>query len=86
MAKTKITPCALNVDKTQKFIDDVQQAIEMFEDQIGSMASEIHKKAYKNFLTGYRDAMGPIWNLARFGSVETVLKQWPIKNSLNLLC
>ena len=51
MAKTKITPHALNMDKTQKFIDEVQQAIETFEDQIGSMASEICEKAYKNFVT-----------------------------------
>ena len=74
MAKTKITPHARNTDKTQKFIQDVEQAIEMFEDQIGSLANDIHERAYKNFLTSYRDAMIPIWNLARFASVKTVLK------------
>ena len=73
MAKTKIMPRALNVGKTQKFNDDVQQAMETFDDQIQSMNSQVCKKVYKDFITNYRDAMVPIWNLARFASVDTVL-------------
>ena len=60
MAKTKIMPRALNVGKTQKFNDDVQQAMETFDDQIQSMNSQVCKKVYKDFITNYRDAMVPI--------------------------
>ena len=73
MAKTKITPHTLKADKMEKFIRDVEQAIEVFDDQVGSLISDICGEAYKNFLTSYRDAMVPIWNLARFASVKTVL-------------
>ena len=71
MAKTKITPRAQYADKTQTFI--VQQAMETFEDEISSLSDNIWQKAYKNFLVSYRDALTPIWNLARFASIETVL-------------
>ena len=73
MAKTTITPRAQHADKTQTFIMVVQQAMETFEDEISSLSDNIRQKAYKNFLMSYRDALTPIWNLARFTSIETVL-------------
>ena len=73
MAKTKITPRAQHADKTQTFIVVVQQAMETFEDEISLLSNDIRQKAYKNFLVSYRDALTPIWNLARFTSIETVL-------------
>ena len=73
MAKTKITPRAQHADKTQTFIVMVQQAMETFKDEISSLSDDIWQKAYKNFLVSYRDALTPIWNLARFTSIETVL-------------
>ena len=66
-------PHALKADQTEKFIQDVEQGIEAFDDQVGSLTSDIRQEAYKNFLTSYRDAMVPIWNLVRFASVKTVL-------------
>ena len=60
MAKTKITPRTLNVGKAQKFNDDMQQAIEMFDDQIESMNSHNREKVYKDFITNYRDTLVPI--------------------------
>ena len=42
-------------------------------DEISSLSDDIWQKAYKNFLMSYRDALTPIWNLARFASIETVL-------------
>ena len=73
MAKTKITPRAQHADKTQTFIVAVQQAMEIFEDEITLLSDDIRQKAYKNFLMSYTDALTPIWNLARFASIETVL-------------
>ena len=73
MAKTKIIPRAQHADKTQMFIMAVRQAMENFEDEISSLSNDIWQKAYKNFFVSYRDALTPIWNLARFTSIETEL-------------
>ena len=73
MAKTKITPLAKHPDRTQKFIEAVQEALEAFEDQVGSLTEEIRSNAYKNFLEAYRDALTPVWNLAHFANIETIL-------------
>ena len=73
MTKTKITPRAQHADKTQMFIEATQQALETFEDEIGALSDNINQKANKNFLMSYRDALVPVWNLARFVSIEMVL-------------
>ena len=73
MVKTKITPRAKHPDRTQKFIEAIQEALEAFEDQVGSLTEEIRSNAYKNFLEAYRDALTPVWNLARFANIETIL-------------
>ena len=73
MAKTKITLQAKHPDRTQKFIQDVQEALEAFEDQVGSLTEEIRSNAYKNFLEAYRDALTPVWNLAHFANIETII-------------
>ena len=73
MEKTKITPRAKHPDRTQKFIKAIQEALEVFEDQVGSLTEEIRSNAYKNFLEAYRDALTPVWNLAHFANIETIL-------------
>ena len=73
MAKTKITPRAKHPDRTQKFTEAIQDALEAFEDQVGSLTEEIRSKAYKNFLEAYHDTLTPVWNLARFANIETIL-------------
>ena len=47
--------------------------MEAFEDQVGSLTEEIRSNAYKNFLETYHDALTPVWNLAHFANIETVL-------------
>ena len=47
--------------------------MEAFEDQVGSLTEEIRSNAYKNFLEAYRDALTPVWNLACFANIETIL-------------
>ena len=73
MVKTKITPRAKHPDRTQKFIQAIQEALEVFEDQIGSLTEEIRSNAYKNFLEAYHNTLTPVWNLAHFANIETIL-------------
>ena len=73
MAKMKLTPRATQTDKTKRFILAVDQALETFEEEISSLSESTREHAYKNFITSYRDATGPIWNLSQFANVNTVL-------------
>ena len=73
MVKTKITPQAKHPNQTQKFIQAIQEALEAFKDQVGSLTEEVRSNAYRNFLEAYRDALTPVWNLAHFANIETIL-------------
>ena len=73
MAKMKLTPWATQTDKTKKFLLAVDEALKTFEEEISSLSESTHEHAYKNFITLYSDAMGPIWNLSRFANMNTVL-------------
>ena len=53
MAEAKLTPLAMQTDKTKQFIIDVDEAIEVFEDDITSPCETTRESAYKNFLTSY---------------------------------
>ena len=85
MAKTKTTPrssssgravsaAAKRPNKTSKFMDDIEQAISDFDDEVSSIVSKQHEIAYKNFITSYRDAFAAIWNKANDASMKTILK------------
>ena len=63
----------MQTDKTQQFIIDVDEALEVFEEEIASLSETTRESAYKNFITSYRAAMIPIWNLSRFANINTVL-------------
>ena len=69
----KITPWAKYLDRTQKLLTDVQVALETFEDEVGSLFEKTRSGAYKNFLQAYCDTLIPLWNVARFTSIDTVL-------------
>ena len=73
MPKTKVTPHAKHLDQTQQFLNTIQNALETFEDEI-SLTEEICGKAYRNYITAYRQALVPVWNLARFASIGTVME------------
>ena len=75
MAKTKITPHAKYPGRTQQFIDAIQEALDTFEDEISSLTDDIRGKAYKKYVEAYRDALIPVWNLACFASVDTMMKR-----------
>ena len=74
MAKTKITPRAKHPGRTQQFIDAIQEALDTFEDEISSLTDDIRGKAYKKYVEAYPDGLIPVWNLAHFASVDTVMK------------
>ena len=74
MAKTKITPRVKHPGRTQHFIDAIKEALDTFEDEISSLTDDIRGKAYKKYVEAYHDALIPVWNLACFASVYTVIK------------
>ena len=79
MAKTKVTPCAKHPSRAQEFIKVVQEALETFEDEISSLTDDICGKAYKKYVKAYHDAL-TVWRLARFASVNTMMKTITDKN------
>ena len=74
MPKTKITPHAKHLGRTQQFLDVIQEALDTFEDEISSLTDDIRGKAYKKYVEAYHDALIPVWNLAHFASIDTVMK------------
>ena len=73
-ATTKITPRVKHPGRTQEFIAAIQEALDTFEGEISSLTDDICVKAYKNYVEAYCDALIPVWNLAYFASVDTVMK------------
>ena len=71
---TKLTPKAQHPEHTKKFVSSIEEAFDRFEDQIGSLDETIQTNAYKMLLNSYKEALAPIWNLARFADVKIILK------------
>ena len=74
MPKKSISSTVKRPQKTQKFIDDIKQALDDFDDEVFSFTSEQREVAYHNFATYYRDALTAIWPKATDASIKTVLK------------
>ena len=55
-------------------MDDIEQAISDFDDEVSSIVSKQCEITYKNFATSYRDTFVTIWNKANNASVKTILK------------
>ena len=72
--KKSISSTAKRPQRTQKFLDDIGQALDDFDDEVFSFASEQREIAYTNFATYYRDALTAIWPKATDASIKTVLK------------
>ena len=73
-ATTKLTPKVQHPEHTKKFVSSIEEALELFEDHIGSLDETLWTNAYETLLTSYKEALTPIWNLARFADVEMILK------------
>ena len=80
MPKTKVTLRAKHPGRMQHFLDATQIALETFEDEISSLTEDVRKKVYRNYVKAYKEALVPIWNLARLADVHTVLETVTDKN------
>ena len=74
MPKQKITPKAKYPVQTQKFIQDVSEALKDFEENIHFPGEEIRASAYQVLLEAYRTALTSIWSQAQFANIEQILK------------
>ena len=82
---TTLTPKAQHPERTKKFVSAIAEALELFEDHIGSLDDTLRTNAYEMLLTSYKDALTPIWNLARFADVEMILKTITDKEMMSLM-
>ena len=74
MPKQKITPKAKYPVQTQKFIQDVSEALKDFEENIHFPGEEIRASAYQVLLEAYRTALTSIWSQAQSANIEQILK------------
>ena len=84
MIKTKISSRAKHPGKTQTFITAVQTAMEIFDDEIGSLTQDIHLKAYKNLVRSYRTVLTMVWDSAQFTDISLILETVHDKEMLEL--
>ena len=73
-AAAMLTPKAQHPEHTKTFVSAITDALELFEDHIGSLDEDLRTNAYEILLTLYKDALTPIWNLARSADVEMIFK------------
>ena len=73
-ATTILTPKVQHPECTKKFITSIEEVLDLFEDQIGSLDETLWTNAYKTLLNSYKEALTSIWNLARFADVKIILK------------
>ena len=74
MPKQKITLKAKYPVQTQKFIQDVSEALKDFKENIRFPGKEIRASAYRVLLEAYRTALTSIWSQAQFANTEQILK------------
>ena len=74
MTKTKVTPRAKHLERTQYFLSTVKEALDAFKEQICFPDKEVRSRAYEKFLQAYREALTPVWNLAHFADIDIILK------------
>ena len=67
-------------------MDDIEQAINNFDDEVSSIMSTQHEITYKNFTTSYWDAFATIWNKVNNASIKTILKSVADKELNELKC
>ena len=74
MPKAKVTPHTKHLDRTQQFLDATQVVLEIFEDEISSFMDEVRSNAYRNYIMSYKEALVPVWNVAQFANIRTILE------------
>ena len=71
---TTLTPKAQHPERTQKFVSVVAEALEAFEDNIGSLEENIQASAYETFINSYKDTLSRIWHPAAAADTKMILK------------
>ena len=74
MSAPKISARAKHPNKTQTFVTAVQTAMDIFEDQIGSLSRDIHLKAYKTLVHSYKTALTAVWDSAQNADITLILE------------
>ena len=69
-----LTPKAQNPKHTKKFVSTITDALELFEDNIGSLDEDLRTSTYETFLTSYKDALAPIWSPTGSTDIKMILK------------
>ena len=67
-------------------MDDIEQAISDFDDEVSSIVSKQREIIYQNFTTSYRDAFATIWDRANNANMKTILKSVANKELNELKC
>ena len=73
-ATAMLTLKAQHPECTKKFVSAIADALELFEDHIGSLEEDLRTNTYETLLTSYKSVLTPIWNLATSADVEMILK------------
>ena len=69
-----LTPKAQHLERTKKFVSIVAEALEVFEDNIGSLEENLQASAYETFINSYKDALSCIWSPATAVDIKMILK------------
>ena len=73
MPKIKITPKAKHPGRTETFLNEINAALDIFEDEIQTLQADVRAKAYKHFIKTYKTSLTPVWDLVRFADVAIIL-------------
>ena len=74
MSAPKISSRAKHPNKTQTFVTAVRTAMDIFEDQIGSLSRDIRLKAYKILVRSYKAALAVVWDSAQNADITLILE------------
>ena len=71
---TTLMPKVQHPERTQKFVSVIAEALEAFEDNIGSLEENTQASAYETFINSYKDALSRIWRPAAAADTKLILK------------
>ena len=73
-AAAMLTPKAQHPDRTKKFVSAITDALEVFEDNVGSLDEDLRTSTYETFHTSYKDALTPISSPTGSADIKMILK------------
>ena len=95
MAKTKKTPKAgvpsqpvssavKDLTGTAKFLDNIDAAMETFDDEVTSLSTDQRQLAYDHLAKGYKDAFNKVWDKAHQADIDTIIDSIRDKQLIDL--